>query len=90
VQTIFTFNTTNKSGVNGRIHVYNRSHICCKRFSETYLQDTRIFILYKIEKIRCYIAIPWRIIVIWIFRKWDLGAWTGSSWLRIRTDGGQL
>jgi hypothetical protein len=24
----------------------------------------------------------------WIFRKWDVGAWTASSWLRIRTGGG--
>jgi hypothetical protein len=31
-----------------------------------------------------------RIILRWIFRKWDKGAWTGSIWLRIRTDGGQL
>jgi len=23
-----------------------------------------------------------RIIVRWIFRKWDVGVWTGSSWLR--------
>jgi hypothetical protein len=23
-----------------------------------------------------------------IFRKWDVGVWTGSSWLRIRTGGG--
>jgi hypothetical protein len=23
------------------------------------------------------------IILRWIFRKWDLRAWTGSSWLRI-------
>jgi len=22
-----------------------------------------------------------RIILIWIFRKWDVGAWTGSIWL---------
>jgi hypothetical protein len=28
-----------------------------------------------------------KIILRWIFRKWDLGAWTGSSWLRIRTGG---
>jgi len=26
-----------------------------------------------------------RIILRWIFWKWDLGAWTGSSWLRIGT-----
>jgi hypothetical protein len=25
-----------------------------------------------------------QIILRWIFRKWDVGAWTGSSWLRIR------
>jgi hypothetical protein len=31
-----------------------------------------------------------RIILKWIFKKWDGGAWTGMSWLRIRTDGGLL
>jgi len=31
-----------------------------------------------------------RITLRWIFRKWDVGAWTGSSWLRIGTDGGHL
>jgi len=31
-----------------------------------------------------------RIILIGIFRKWDVGAWTGWSWLRIRTGGGHL
>jgi len=25
-----------------------------------------------------------------IFRKWDVGAWTGWSWLRIRTCDGHL
>jgi len=29
-----------------------------------------------------------RIILGWIFRKWDVGVWTGSSWLRIGTGGG--
>jgi hypothetical protein len=24
-----------------------------------------------------------RIILRWFFRKWDVGVWTGSSWLRI-------
>ena len=32
----------------------------------------------------------WRIILRWIFRKWDVGVWTGSIWLRIRTGGGHL
>jgi len=26
----------------------------------------------------------------WIFRKWDVGVWTESSWLRIGTCGGHL
>ena len=26
----------------------------------------------------------------WIFRKWVVGVWTGSSWLRIGTGGGHL
>jgi len=31
-----------------------------------------------------------RIILRWIFRKWDVGVWTESSWLRISTVGGHL
>ena len=31
-----------------------------------------------------------RIILRWIFRKWDVGLWTGSSWLRIGTGVGHL
>ena len=31
-----------------------------------------------------------RIILRGIFRKWDVGVWTGSSWLRIVTVGGHL
>jgi hypothetical protein len=31
-----------------------------------------------------------RIILKWIFRKWDVGVWTGSSWLRIGTGGRHL
>jgi len=31
-----------------------------------------------------------RIILRWIFRKWDVGVWTGSIWLRIGTGGGHL
>jgi hypothetical protein len=29
-----------------------------------------------------------RIILRWIFRKWDVGAWAGLIWLRIGTGGG--
>jgi hypothetical protein len=31
-----------------------------------------------------------KIIIIWIFRKWNVGAWTGSIWLRKGTGGGHL
>jgi hypothetical protein len=31
-----------------------------------------------------------RIILIWIFRKWDVGVCTGLGWLRIETDGRHL
>jgi len=32
----------------------------------------------------------WEDILRCIFRKWDVGAWAGSSWLRIGTGGGHL
>ena len=31
-----------------------------------------------------------RIILRWVFRKWDVGVWTGLIWLRIGTGGGHL
>jgi hypothetical protein len=31
-----------------------------------------------------------RIILRWIFRKWDVRVWTGSSWLKIGIGGGHL
>jgi hypothetical protein len=31
-----------------------------------------------------------KIILRCVFRKWDVGAWTGSSWLRIGLGGGDL
>jgi hypothetical protein len=31
-----------------------------------------------------------RIILRYIFRKWDVGEWTGSSWLKIGRGGGHL
>ena len=30
------------------------------------------------------------IILRWVFRKWDVGVWTVSSWLRVETGGGHL
>jgi len=40
---------------------------------------------------RAYLGDPGtdgRIILRWAFKKWDMGVWTGSSWLRIGTGGG--
>jgi hypothetical protein len=31
-----------------------------------------------------------KIILRWIFRKWDVGVWPGLRWLRIQTGGGHL
>ena len=31
-----------------------------------------------------------RITLSWIFRKWDVGLWTESSWLGMGTGGGYL
>ena len=31
-----------------------------------------------------------KMILRWIFRKWDVGVSTGSSWLKIWTGGGHL
>jgi len=36
------------------------------------------------------LGINGRIILRCILRKWDLRAWTGSIWLRIRTGGGHV
>jgi hypothetical protein len=35
-------------------------------------------------------GIDGRIVLIWIFRKWDVGVWTGLIWLGIGTSGGYL
>jgi len=35
-------------------------------------------------------SVDGRIILRGIFRKYDVGVWTGSSWLRIGTGGGYL
>jgi hypothetical protein len=45
----------------------------------------------KPEGKRLYLEDPGvvgRIIFRWIFRKWDVGAWTGLIWLRIGAVGG--
>jgi len=49
--------------------------------------------LVKLAFIDIYLEDPGidgKILLSWIFRKWDVGVWTGSSWLRIGTGGGHL
>jgi hypothetical protein len=36
------------------------------------------------------LSVDVRIVLRWIFRKWDVGAWTGLGWLRIGTGGGHF
>jgi hypothetical protein len=36
------------------------------------------------------LGVDGRIILRLIFRKWDVGLWTGLDWLRIETGGGYL
>ena len=37
-----------------------------------------------------YPGVDGRIILRWMYRKWDVGLWTGSIWLRIETGSGHL
>jgi hypothetical protein len=36
------------------------------------------------------LCVDGRIILRWIFKKWDVGVWTELSWLGIETGGGHL
>jgi hypothetical protein len=35
-------------------------------------------------------GIDGKIILRWLFRRWDVGAWTRTRWLRTGTSGGHL
>jgi len=35
-------------------------------------------------------AVDGRLMLRWIFRMWDVGSWTVSIWLKIKTRGGHL
>jgi hypothetical protein len=50
-------------------------------------------VLVSKSEVRVYLGDPVidvRILLRWIFRKWNVGQWTGSRWTRIRTGFGYL
>jgi len=77
-------------GLTCMLHILHNSntHVACSKYGEVYtglvgkprerdhLEDT---------------VIGGRLILLWIFKKWDGGgAWSGYSWLRTGADGGLL
>jgi len=36
------------------------------------------------------LVVDGKVTLRWIFRKWDVGAWTGLIWFRIETGGGHV
>jgi hypothetical protein len=71
-------------------------------YSPIYFEVGSLFLTYKIANFMYFNhltegnrplgrpSVDGRIILRWIFRKWDLGAWTGSICLGIGTDGRYL
>jgi hypothetical protein len=47
-----------------------------------------VYIIYIYLYIK--IKLDRRITLRWVFRKWNVRAWTGSNWLRIGTGGGHV
>jgi len=57
---------------------------------EFYFISYLIGLYRNLKKASVIVRVDRRIILKSVFRKWDVGAWTGSSWLRIGTGGGHL
>jgi hypothetical protein len=69
-----------------------RSSLCERRLETTVLRAV-ILPVKTAQFTQFFLGDPGvdgRIILRWIFRKWDVDVWTGSSWLRIGTGGGHL
>jgi hypothetical protein len=53
--------------------------------------SNQIFLEFLVQVSSCLSIRPFdyrgSTVLRWIFRKWDVGVWTGSSWLRIETAG---
>jgi len=57
---------------------------------EFYCVSYLIGLYQHLKKASLNVKVDMRIILRWIFRMWDVGVWTGSSWLRIGTGAGHL
>jgi hypothetical protein len=65
---------------NSRIHAYAWHFI---------IVDKSILKIYALVYfISCFLS--YKLTLSWIFRKWDVGAWTRWNWLRIGTGGRHL
>jgi hypothetical protein len=70
-------------------HIFLLLFILCVVFDIIYLTDLIFLILLLFPKLRDP-DVDGRIILRWIFRKWEGVMGTGWSWLRIGTGGGHL
>ena len=50
----------------------------------------KYFVLYENKHHSKDPGVDGKIMLRWFFKRLDVGVWTGSSWLRIGTGGGQL
>jgi hypothetical protein len=64
-----------RNGSIGRVEIFRREHVSVQRIYPAGSQAVA-------NSVKCG--------HLQIFRKWDLGVWTGSSWFRIGAGGGHL
>jgi hypothetical protein len=64
----------------------------CKLY--TNIELLHVDLLEQVKSIcsNAFIFLSYLLVLIlrWVSKKWDVGAWTGLIWLRIGTDGGNL